>query len=258
MKLNNLAIVSMVAVLAAGAQATTWNFDWAPGDGGATNSSAGALQTVTSTFNDVTNQFTFEFTIGPKYGSSKVDGFYLAMNDGPNPKGKPGELAILYFDVKSATDLRLTAYGYNGKSSGAYDSWRDGSTAWGTQSPDKIKSSITDSSWVNNMFFTQNADGSRTMGIDIDATAINMHTPKYPSNGVDYDGIGFDENVGIWFGALKNMKTGYNSHGFLNCMDFDKVTYLDGTNLEAVPEPGTMLVLAGLGAIAARRRFKKN
>ena len=106
--MKKLLITSMVATLAIGAQASTWFYDWNPGDAGATNHSAGSLRNVKSTFNDVTNQLTYEFTIDGKNGrNSKVDGFYLAMNDGANPKGKPGELAILYFDVRSTNDIRL-------------------------------------------------------------------------------------------------------------------------------------------------------
>jgi hypothetical protein len=253
---------SKMMILAAGvmasamSSASVWTFDWKKGDSGQ-GGNAGTIKSIKSTFDDVSDRFTYSFTIDKKSGnsSSKVDGFYLAMNDGPNPKGKPGELAILYFDARDTNNLKLTAYGYNGKTSGAHDSWKDGSTASGTQAPDKILSSITNTGWINNMSYKKNADGSVTASIDIKAAGINNRNPLYPSAGVSYEGIAYDNKVGIWFGAVDTSWTGYGTDGFLKSFDFGDVSYVDASNLNAVPEPLTLLGVAGL-ALASRLRKK--
>lgn len=250
---SKLMMMTAVVVASAPAQATIWNFEWKKGDTGQ-GSAAGVVQSISSQFNTNTDRLKYSFTIAKENGDpqSDVNGFYLAMNDGPNPKGKSGELAFLYFDASNTSDLKLTAYGYRGAD---VTSWKDGSLASGTQAPDKILSSVTNSGWINNLNYKLNADGSATMGFDIDATLINNHTPKYPSNGVDWDGIQFDNKVGIWFGALEKAKFKYGTDGFLTDFSFKDRSYVDTSNLDAVPEPFTMAGLA-LAAFIARRKKK--
>lgn len=252
---SKLMILAAVVVASGSAQATVWTFDWRNGDTGS-GSAAGSIRSIDSQYNTVSERLKFSFNIAKENGDPKsdVNGFYLAMNDGPNPKGKTGELAFLYFDASNPHNLKMTAYGYRGS---GVNSWQDGSTASGTQAPDKIVSSLSSTNWIHSLSYQLNADGSATMGFDIDATVINSHTPRYPTNGVNWDGIQYDNKVGIWFGALEKAKFEYNSDGFLKNFDYKDRSYVDVSNLEAVPEPFTMAGLA-LVALAARRRKKSS
>ncbi|MCA0360263.1 MAG: hypothetical protein LCH41_04340 [Armatimonadetes bacterium] len=247
-------VLSFAVVAAGAANATTWVYDWRPGDPGM-GGNAGAVRAIDSTFNSQTNRLTYSVTMEKEAGqsSSQVNGFYLAMNDGPNPKGKTGELAFLYFDATNAHDLKLTAYGYRGDGN---NSWQDGSTASGTQNPDKILTSVKDKTWVNSLAFKTNTDGSRTLSFDINASRINNRTPLYPSAGVTWDGIEYDSKVGIWFGALKGVHSSYGTDGYLSNFGFSNITWVDTTNQQAVPEPATMTILGLIAAARARKRKK--
>ena len=115
---------------------------------------------------------------------------------------------------------------------------------------------MKDKSWVNSLGFKTNADGSRTLSFDINATRINNHTPKYPSSGVTWDGIEFDKNVGIWFGALSGVHSSYGHDGYLSNFGFSHISWVDVSNQQAVPEPATMAVLGLIAAARARKRKK--
>lgn len=245
-------VVTMVA--AAQAQVKVW--EW-PGGGG--NNAAGEIRKITATFNTITNQMTWHANFGPVPGSSslKTDGFHLVVSPGANPKGHAGELAILYFDGSSAGSPKLTAYNYNGVNGN--NSYLDGSQASGTQAPDKIKSSVASMDWINSMTVRDEADGSRTLGFDIDATAINGHSPMYPGN-TPWTGLEFGDKIGVWFHSYAGTVTSYGPDGYLSTLNMKKEGWLDLENQQTstVPEPTTMaatgLFLAGL--IAKKRRRK--
>lgn len=254
-----IAVTGLVAVLAASASATTWQFDLTPQNGGGPgygyNAAGGSVKKISSTFNDVTERLTFEATFGNSAAGTLPDGYWLVLNDGPNPKGTSDELAIFYFDtgVTNNGQAKLTAYGYNGQNGNS--SYFDGSNASGTQAPDKIASSLTTNNFVNSLAVVNNANGTRTMKFDINAALVNNHDPKYgPAN--NWIGTGFDNKVGIWFHPVDGLDAQYGTDGFLKKFDFSKQGWVDGSNLEAVPEPFTMGAL-GLMALAARRK-KKN
>lgn len=129
------------------------------------------------------------------------DAFWLVVNDGPNPKGLRGELAILYFDASGATtsdDIEITVYGYNGQE--YPQSWADGDrTTSGTQAPDRVISSLTDSSFVITKYRNDSPAGfDRTLGFKISTAKINSHVTAYPNPMFDFEGMAFDDTIGIW------------------------------------------------------------
>jgi hypothetical protein len=81
-------------------------------DSGANNGGFGdRLETISSTYNSDTERFTWDVTFNA-IGASDVDGFWLVVNNGPNPKSADvNELAIMYGDLNTQT---LSTYVYNG------------------------------------------------------------------------------------------------------------------------------------------------
>jgi hypothetical protein len=248
--------LALATSFAAGAHATTFTFDWKAGDRGNVMNDAGKLMSVKSSFDTKTEVLKYQFTVAAEKNDPKneINGFYLALNNGPDPSGRSGEMAVLYFDATKSGSPILTTYAYNGTS--AKKSWEDGDNASGNQSPDKILSSIKDKSWVNSTIFRTNADGSRTLGFDIDATKLNLHKPKYPTSGATWDGLEFGNKVGIWFAGFEDGRFSYGNDGFISSLSFGDRSGLDANNLQAVPEPATMSLLALAAAIRRRKQSK--
>lgn len=255
MKITRTILSLFVCVCAAFASATEWTLDVNPeADNLGYSDNAGVITNITSTFNTVTEQFTFYSTFDVSGSNAKPDGFWLAMNYGPNPKGLAGELALFYVDGFASGGPAVTAYAYNGKNSDT--SWKDGDgNLAGNQAADKILSSKASPAAFDDITFETVGD-VRTIGFSLDATIINSHSPAYPEAG-GWTGVGFEDKVGIWFHPVDDLSTSYASDGFFDDWHAGKNGYFDKTNLEAVPEPATMAILAGL-AFLRRKKAKKN
>ncbi|MBX3096987.1 MAG: hypothetical protein KF812_09000, partial [Fimbriimonadaceae bacterium] len=139
MRITKWGAVAALAVASATSfgQTYQWTFDRAVNGSAGINDTAGKLLNATGSFNTVTNQFSWYGTYQAQNGVLP-NGFWLAVSPGPNPKGHPAELAILYLDG-SSNGNHVYAYGYNGVNGD--NSYLDGSNASGTQAPDKIMSS---------------------------------------------------------------------------------------------------------------------
>lgn len=245
-KILLLTCLSVVSV-SAFAQ-TTRSYTWDKSQNGI-NNAAGTFDSINSTFNAATNRLTWSSTFT---GSTVPEGFWLAISGGPNPKGIAGELALFYFDATKSGGPRLTAYGYNGVNGNT--SYFDGNGAVsGNQAPDKIISSVTNSSWINSLTYSR-ANGKTTMSFDINATAINNRTSPYSTNG-SWSGAKYGDKIGIWFHTARGLTTEYGTDGFLKNFSACTQGWFDGQNFntQAVPEPASMAAL-GLGAIAVIRR----
>ncbi len=183
------------------------------------------LTSVTGSFNDISEQFTWdvEFNSDP----TDVDGFWLVVNNGPNPKSSNvNELAIMYGDLDTNT---LTTYVYNGQNSA--------------------------NSWNNPGIYLQTdsfVSDSNSFSIDINAAAINAWSAS-----PDYTGISFDENIGIWFHISRGSNFSYLGDEIAS-YSFAQQGWYDKANLTTttVPEPASIsILLLGLaGVIAGRRR----
>lgn len=110
----------IVAILFAGlffaqsALATLYLYDVPNADNGGMGD---RLDSISSSYNTSTNRFTWDVTFNSD--STGVDGFWLVVNNGPNPKTtNVNELAIMYGDLATGT---LTTYVYNGLNSS--NSW---------------------------------------------------------------------------------------------------------------------------------------
>jgi len=186
------------------------------------NSNGGDIHEFDVSFDPVENNFTMKLIVSDVSGRT-TNGFTVALNDGDNPKGYPGEMAMLYFDA-SGSDPAVTIYGYNGLN--AYSSYADGSSASGTQAPDKIASSLVDADMFDYITVTENPDGTRTLEFSMDASAVINHDPAY-GDGSDWSGVAFDDTIGVWLHPMSNLDTEYGSDGFLSDWNYSASGWYD-------------------------------
>lgn len=217
------------------------------------NRNGGVVRSAEASYDSNTQDLSYSATFGTAPNGLKTEGFWLVVNDGPNPKGIAGELAIFYFDASRSTPV-LTAYGYNGLNGNT--SFRDGSPAGGTQTPDRIASSKVSSSWINSLQVRNNANGTRTMSFNIRGSVVNNYSPQN-GNPSEWRGAQFGEKFGIWFHPVTGLNAQYDQRGFLTKWEYCSEGWIDRTNdnTEVVPEPASITALA-IGAVAALRRKK--
>ncbi|MCA9256198.1 MAG: PEP-CTERM sorting domain-containing protein [Phycisphaerales bacterium] len=257
--LNRILATTLIAILAAAtttnnASASLFEWNWTPastdGSNIGYNSYGGDINSIHGEFDSTTQ--TLKWLVNYKNESHlDPEGFTLALNNGPNPKGHAGELALIYFDATRSTPV-LTAYGYNGQNSTS--TFYDGSERAGNQTPDMIGSSRGGAGWITNLIDRRESDNSITLGFEIDASGINGHTPMHPGPGglADWFGVGFDNSLGIWMHSFRGLDTNY-AGDFLTQWSAKKEGWLDGCNFTTTPEPGTIALL-GLGGWALIRR----
>jgi len=250
-------------------EANQYNFTFHPeqplscdGDNGTgENGAAGKLTQLDAYFNSVTNTFSWTATFEPCNGILP-QGYWLVTNNGPNPKGHSGELAIIYFDATTSfVDPTMTVYAYNGKN--AADSYKDGlKRVVGDQAPDRILSSLNDSSWIYEKSVQNNPDGTRTFHFVINASSIIHHNPVYPHPVDPWFGIGLDDLIGFWFHPVvglytsycvgeesdpvcRNVAQGQTSRGFLKSLNWEINGWFDKSYYETNEFPSCLVTVNG-------------
>ncbi len=262
----------------ASANADVYSYHWDRPDGfdgtvGPTyvSDEAGTVLSVTAEFDTDTNQLTFLASFEAEAGTGQLPvGFFLVVNDGPDPKGIDSEYAVLYFDAMSDSSPILSAYAYNGEN-GA-DSFFDGQLAAGNQTPDPIISSINDSSWVISASSVDNSN-TRILSFTIDVSPLVDHSPMYGDD-ASWFGMGFEETIGIWLHTYSLLNPEYGADGFflpdasgdsfLSWNDYADLGeqfhgWFDAsdeqTESPVIPEPATMMLIGtGLASLLGRRR----
>ena len=185
---------------------------------------AGDIKNVETTFNSGTNDFTFDLTIDPI-----SEGFTLAINNGPNPKGHGGEMALIYFDASGAQPV-ISVYAYNGMNT--QTSWEDGGLADGIQPTDAILNSIANADLFSNISVTIDAAGNKHFSFSMDADEIMNHNPLYgPDN--EWSGVSFDDTIGMWLHPVRGLDTSYDNDGFLTQWSVEDQSYYDTSNQPA-------------------------
>jgi hypothetical protein len=246
-----LSSVLALGALSGSASAALHQWNWAVGDPGSygTNNNGGTFESITSCFDTVTNELSWSVT----FSDAVTKGFTLALNDGPNPKGHAGELALLYVDANVADNVKIVAYAYNGQNT--RDSYKDGNgNVAGDQAPDFIQN-LGNAGNILSAGVSDNA-GKRTISFTIDASDINAHSPLYPDAVDPWFGIGFAEKLGIWFHPFKTFNPTYAVDGSISALSASGEGWFDGSNFDTdikVPTPGAAS-LAGLAALAFLRR----
>lgn len=246
-------VIGALAALAASAGVSygiTYSYDRV---GGAQNSAGGSLAEIHSTFNPATNRFTWSAT----FNNRITDGFTLVVSPNANPKGQPGELAIIYFDSRDLANPKLSVYAYNAGND--LSSYRDGSPNSGTQTPDRILTSLGATASINSLHAVNVAGNKRTLSFDIDASVINQHSPLYPSSvandwtGVQYGNDPANPNhIGVWFHPVSHLSASYNNSGYLTGWSGTQ-GWLDLAGGTVTPAPGSIALLALGGLVASRR-----
>jgi hypothetical protein len=220
-------IVAFISLsLAHSASATLFTFDENPSQGGGNLGSE--LVSINSTFNDVTQLFTWDAA----FASDKIKSFWLVVNNGENPKkADVNELAIMFGDLATG---RLSTYVYNGLNSAT--SWNNPGILIDTNT-----SSLTST--------------TNSFSISLDTTNINAYGyDPVPAN--ESNGIAFDSKIGLWF-HFSDQAINFNSNGGIESYYVGNQGWRDAANLTtSVPAPGA-LVLLGFGILAMRLSRKK-
>jgi hypothetical protein len=212
------------------------------------NNNGGVMTRLFAHYNSNTGVLRWEVD----FADTVTQGFTLAINDGPNPKGHAGELGLVYFDATSATP-EITVYSYNGLNSST--SFKDGNgEVGGNQTPDRIKGRTEKDQWVTTGSVEPLGAGQRFI-LEIQTADIRNHNPLYPSGQDDWFGIGFAEKIGWWFHTYKNLQTSYDGDQLTN-WSFSGEGWSDTTNITTtlVPTPGPIALVALAGIVAGTRR----
>ena len=245
------AMICLGASAAAALAGPTYSFTATQNNGmlqqGAVSNAAGTILEVGATWRAGSQRLSFNLKT-----DGTTDGFWLALSPGPNPKGTPGELALLYFDRGEASgNTSLAVYSYNGV---------NGSNSWNTPG-DFIVSTEDGSGWDANLSAFDDFDGNRHLSFEIDASIIQAHVPNPPGNNSDWTGVSFGPQVGIWMhtvytDGVRDISS-FDANGRLTSFSFFRNGYWDGEGLQAVVVPlptAAGLGLAGVGLLGLRRR----
>jgi hypothetical protein len=265
---RNFALVTCaLAGIATSANADFFRWDYTRGNAlpnSGINDNGGRVQSIRAEYDPTSKRFLWD--VSYDVSSRNTNGYWLVVSPGPNPKGHPGELAMIYLDASALGDdqtitPKVTVYNYNSLNNAS--SFQDGSPAGGIQTPDRIFSSLSPVP-VNTVINSSATDlgNTRRFVLELDASAINAHSPMYPNpNGNDWTGVEFGAHIGVWFHSVAGLNAQYGTDP--SAADFNYLTrfdrahegWLDGRDFETqlIPAPGAF-ALMGLGVLVAGRR----
>lgn len=255
--LSSAAIAAGLAFgVASQASATTFKFDWEKADGGnlgiskvtgrgqgiGINHGVGDYETVNTSYNDKTGEFKFAASFTTRDGNP-IDGGWVVISDGPNPKQHDKEYAIMYID---GVNERVTAYAYNGQNNSTSYRQNDFLGSWDLEYDE--------------------GNGESSFSFAFDATEINARQDIDSG----WKGLAFSDQVGLWFHAGRDTnvtystavdeETGDETVTGINSFSSNAKWYDSGAlDTESVPEPTSLLAFGLIGgAFAVSRRRNQN
>ena len=216
--------IAMLAATPSAFAALLYSYEAGPGNFG-----NGSLDADKRSYNSITASYHSKgfLSFGTDFGDARADGFWLVINNGPNPKYHRGELAIFYGHLGSK---RLYAYEYDGNNS---------PNSWNTLG--------NQLEYFGNVI--QRDDESFNFRIDV--RDLNSRTDIGPN----WTGAQFGEQVGIWYHPTWGTKMPH-PFGF----SYKKQGWFDVANrtttVTEVPEPGTIALFGSalLGLFGLRRK----
>lgn len=233
MGFKTTALIATVSVLlsTAPAFATTFTFDKSSGLSG--SQGAGVTKSILTSYDNNTDEFTWSSTFEKKNGIL-ADGLWGVLNNGSNPKGTGGELAIFFADgTKGITSF----FEYNGKNN--IDSLTKPGRYLGQTALLSTDTTVGDKL-------------QRNFSFNIDATDINNASTNLKGKILeDWKGIQFDRNIGLWVHGVAGLNTEYDEDGKLTQFAYTSDSWYDVADEQAtaVPEPASAAAL-GLFAVA--------
>jgi hypothetical protein len=253
-----LAASAALSLCAGVASASYYRWDWTPGSPNGSygvSNAGGTFSSMSAEFDPTSHRLRYEVN----FSNQITTGFWLALSPGENPKGHPGELAIVYFDASNAFGPavgglpKASVYGYNGNNGN--ESYKDGTTLSGTQTPDRIVSSSS-ALLASSTLIAQNIGSGRRFVIEFDATDVQTHAPLYPDAVDPWTGLAFGSKLGIWMHPVTNLTTTYNASGYLTNFGYSNQGWIDGSDFRTtlIPTPGALALLGVGGLMAGRRR----
>jgi hypothetical protein len=206
-------------------------------------------ESLSTTYDELTQTLTWSSSYS---GNHNLDGGWLVLSDGPNPKHQDLEYAIFYLDTDAN---RLTAYAYNGQNNATsyssnpfLGSWENvietqDYFAFDENSQQVARQDISFAINVANLNAGQDQDGNAIPGLD-------------PSI---WKGAAYGNNVGIWKHFGTNTNATYDSNGEITSFSswdqyFDTgslATLREERNDEVVEAPEPVASIGILGAVAA-------
>ena len=233
MKTWKTILLGSLFAVATSSQAALYTFQTNPGAGG---SLGDQITDLVTTYDDLNERFTFDVDFS---GAQEVDGFWLVVNAGGNPKSADvNELAIIYGDMETGI---ASTYAYNGQNN-----------ANSINTPGILLDTTTFSAVEGGGF-----------ELDMDVSGINSWNTA--DTAADYAGIQFDSSVGIWFHYSTGSNFGY-TNGDITSYSFARQGWYDvgnrateeGTSPVQASSPATIaLVGLSLLALGMRRKISK-
>lgn len=214
----------------------TFEIDNPPG-----SSAAGDIQFLSVSY-DSSDRLSYEVTLNNR----AANGGYLVLSPRNNPKNSAQELAIFYFDFDRKN---LHVYEYDGRYSGSSTS--------GVNSYLRQQGYIT--TYENALTVTDTGAGQTISFANLDVSAIAPGT-----QGADWTGASFSDNVGIWAGLVTLNSFETTADGRLTSFGIAARSWYDSpalpTTSTEVSEP-MGFAIAGLlmvgGLVSWRRRSQK-